>query len=336
LTTKEIFSSTSVRLENNRDTSVGFRSTLLVFPFNHQGEGCLAKGPPISATGGSSLIQAGKLSQRGLAIERISFDRTQIRDKELRQCKLDGISFRDAELADCAFFHTRFTDCYFKNTSFKRVRFIDCFFEHCDFDGAVFLECGLEYSEFRLSRIAYRQIEECLPTGWQNVLFRLARSLRMNAQSMGDYDEYRRFLSLELEASERHFLYMFTKYDGYYQKYRFVDRLRALKSWIVMLLDRWLWGHGESWTRVLFFAIAVVMVFAVIFRYSSAASGGMPDGSNFWTCLAFSVSNFLTMSFQNGGTKNALTQSLVLAEAALGLLSFGLLVTSLYARISKR
>jgi len=253
----------------------------------------------------------------------------------LRQCLLEGLSLKGAELTDCAFFHTHFTDCYFKDASLTRVRFIDCFFEHCDFDGAVFSNCGLEYSEFRNCRIAYDQIESCLPQSWQNVLFRLARSLRVNAHSMGDYDEYRKFLSLELMASETHYKYMFTKYDGYYKKYRPVDRLRGLQKWTTMKVDRLLWGHGEKWTRVLLVAIAVVFVFALMFRYA-AGIRNMPQGANFWNYLALSASNFMTLAYENAAPADGFARFLQISEAALGLLFFGLLVTSLYVRISKR
>lgn len=296
----------------------------------------MSKGAADPATADFGLLQKGQVSQQGLVIERISYEKARIQEKVLRRCRLEGLSFKNAELSDCAFFHARFKDCYFKNASLRRVRFIDCFFEHCDFDGTVFSNCGLEYSEFRFCRITHDQIETCLPKNWQNVLFRLARSLRMNAQSMGDYEEYRKFLFLELAASETHFRYMFTKFDGYYKKYRPVDRLRAFQTWARMWIDRLFWGHGEKWTRVLLVAGAVVLVFAFIFRYAGVAIRNMPEGATFWSYLAFSASNFMTLAYQNAAPASRFAQFLVISEAALGLLFFGLLVTSLYVGISKR
>lgn len=288
-----------------------------------------------SAASELGLLHEGESPQQGLLIERVPYENARIRGKVLRQCRLEGLTLKGTQLTDCAFFHTRFTDCYFKDASLTRVRFIDCFFEHCDFDGAVLSNCAFEYSEFRNCRIAYDQIESCLPESWQNLRFRLARSLRMNAHSMGDYDEYRKFLSLELMASETHYKYVFTKYDGYYKKYRPIDRLRALQKWTTLKVDRLLWGHGEKWTRVLLAATVVVLVFAFAFRYVVQVRN-MPQGANLLNYLAFSASNFLTLTYENAAPAEGFARFLQISEAALGLLFFGLLVTSLYVRISKR
>ncbi len=157
----------------------------------------------------------------------------------------------------------------------------------------------------------------------------------MNAHSMGDYDEYRKFLSLELAASETHYKFMFIKYDGYYKKYSFIDRLKALQKWTTMKLDRFLWGHGEKWTRVLLAATAVVLVFALIFRYAVEIKN-MPMDANIWNYVAFSASNFMTLAYEDAAPADGLARFLQILEAGLGLLFFGLLVTSLYVRISKR
>lgn len=281
------------------------------------------------------LKQKADSSQCGILLERISYENTQVHDKAFTLCHFDGVNLKGAQLTNVTFSHSRFTDCYFKNASLTRVRFIDCFFDHCDFDGAVLSGCGFEYSEFRNSRIVYDQIESCLPRAWQNVLFRLARSLRVNAHSVGDYGEYRKFLSLELMASETHYKQMFTKYDGYYKKYRPIDRLRAAREWATMRIDRFLWGHGEHWTRVLLVGGALVVGFAFLFRYGTEVQN-MPTRASFWNYLAFSASNFMTLTYDNAVPADGFARFLQISEAALGLLFFGLLVTSLYVRISKR
>ena len=282
-----------------------------------------------------SLVSRGPSSVEGALIQRASYSGQSIEQKTLRQCRLENLAFKSAELSDCAFTHSRFTDCYFKDASITRVQFIDCYFDHCDFDGATFSNCTFEYSEFRDCRIEYDQIQSCLPNNWQNVLVRLARSLRVNAHSMGDHEQYRRFLSLELMASETHFKYVFTRFDGYYQKYGVVDRFRAFRKWASMVLDRVLWGHGERWTRVLLIAAAVVPAFAFVFQHIAPVTN-MPPGATFWNFLAFSACNFLTLTYGTAEPGSGVARALQISEAALGLLLFGLLITSLYVRISKR
>jgi hypothetical protein len=152
---------------------------------------------------------------------------------------------------------------------------------------------------------------------------------------MGDYEEYRRFLSLELMASETHYKYVFTRFDGYYQKYRIVDRIQAFRKWTSMVVDRLLWGHGEKWTRVLLIAAAVVIIFAFAFQYVLPVKG-MPQESGFWNFLAFSACNFFTISYGTAEPGSGTARALQVTETALGLLLFGLLITSLYVRISKR
>jgi hypothetical protein len=294
----------------------------------------LSQNPAKPASGEAGLLNEGKSSYQGQIFQRLTYEKDRIREKVLRQCFVNGVSFKATQLSDCDFFHTRFTDCYFKKASLTRVRFIDCFFERCDFDGAAFSSCGFEYSEFRDCRVDYEQIQDCLPQ-WQNVLFRLARSLRVNARSMGDYEEYRKFLSLELTASEMHYKFMFTKYGGYYKKYRPAERLKALWRWAAMKLDRLLWGHGEKWTRVLAVAGTVIIIFALVFRYAVGIAN-MPHGASIWNYVAFSASNFMTLPYDNAAPVGGLARFLQISEAGLGLIFFGLLVTSLYVRISKR
>lgn len=283
----------------------------------------------------SPLVSRGSSLIDGALIERASYTGSSIDRKTLRQCRLENLNLKRAELTDCSFIHSRFTDCYFKDALVTRVRFVDCYFDHCDFDGAVFSNCSFEYSEFRDCRIEYGQIQSCLPHNWQNVLVRLARSLRVNAHSMGDNEQYRKFLSLELMASETHYKYVFTRFDGYYEKYSIVDRFRAFRKWTSMVIDRLLWGHGERWTRVLLIAAGVIVVFALAFQYFVRIAD-MPQGSGFWNFLAFSACNFLTISYGRAEPGSGTARILQISETALGLLLFGLLITSLYVRISKR
>jgi Pentapeptide repeats (9 copies) len=289
---------------------------------------------PRSFEGPVMVSNAGDSLHDGMILVRQALDQSSIKDKRVSRCVFEGITFKAIKIHSCRFVHSRFSDCYFKDATFNDVEFIDCFFERCDFDGATFTNCGLEYSEFDHTKVEYRQIQDCLPK-WDNVRFRLARSLRKNAESMGDSTEYRLFLRLELTASETHLWNTFTKFDGYYKKYRPIDRIRALRKWIGMTLDRLVWGYGENWTRLVALAAIIVAIFAFAFRYTSAQVERMP-GTTLWHFFAFSASSFLTVPYQEAVASNWWAQFLVCLEAALGLVVFGFLITSLYVRTSRR
>jgi len=193
----------------------------------------------------------------------------------------------------------------------------------------------MEYSEFLNSRIKYSQLSGCLPK-WPNVLLRFARSLRKNAQSLGDAEEYRKFLSLELEASEQHDLNVFTKYDNYYQKYRFLERVAAFRRWLFMKAERLVWGHGERWSRVLWTAALAAVFFALLLQLTHARLQNMPTSPTFWNFLALSVSKLLGVDYGVVTPASGWARFLFLGERATGFVVLGFLVTSLYLRISKR
>lgn len=281
------------------------------------------------------LVAKGRVSEEGIILECVSCENQRISQKTITRSRIVSVSFKEAEFQDCSFSHTVFIDCYFRGAKFTKTTFNGCFFERCNFDGARIANCDFEYSEFSLCRIAYSQLEDCFPK-WQNVLLRFARSLRKNAESTGDPEEYRKFLSLELRASEIHYRHMFTKFDGYYKKYRVIDRIRAFKRWASMEVDRVLWGYGESWTRVVLCGVIVIFLFALGFRYTGADMRNMPQDAGFWSFLALSASNFMSVGYDNVTAGNAWARFLAITEGAVGLIVFGFLVTSLYLRISKR
>jgi len=243
-------------------------------------------------------------------------------------------NFKDAEVQHCDFYHTRFVHCYFRGTSFSGTRFRGCLFDSCNFEGAKFHDCDFDYSEFIRSQVKYGQLSGCFPS-WPNVLLRLARSLRKNAESLGDTDEYREFLSLELKASEQHDWNVVTKYDNYYQKYRVIERVRALRRLCFMKIERWVWGHGESWSRVMWTAAIVALVFAVLFRFTGAEIKNMP-GSSFLNFVGLSVSNLTGLDYGNSAPANTWARLLIIGERGAGLVVFGFLVTTLYLKISRR
>ncbi len=282
-----------------------------------------------------SSVKPGRPSETGALFQRLSFEKQRIEDKAFVRCRFEDAYFKEAELLHCEFHHTRFVHCYFRAANFSGTNFRGCLFDFCNFEGAKFHDCDLEYSEFLNSRIKYSQLSGCFPK-WPNVLLRFARNLRKNAQSLGDAEEYRRFLSLELQASEQHDLNVFTKYDNYYHKYSFMERVAAFKRWLFTKVDRLVWGHGERWSRVLWTAALVAVFFALLFQFTNAHLQNMPTNPTFWNFLAYSVSKLLGVDYGTVTPANGWARVLILGERVAGFIVLGFLVTSFYLRISKR
>lgn len=289
----------------------------------------------VTSQSSHSLVKSGEAVEKALLIERATFDRKQISQKTVIQCRVEDSYFKEADFRRCNFLHTRFVRCYFRGASFSNSTFQGCFFDSCNFDGAKFHDCRLEYSEFVQTQIKYAQISGCLPH-WPNVLLRLARSLRKNAESLGDSEEYRRFLSLELSASQQHNWDVLTKFDNYYEKYKVIDRIRALRNCVVDTIERLVWGYGEKWSRVLWTGAIVSLLYALALRFSNAQVNNIPDGATIWTYLSLSIGNLLATDYHSAYPANTLAWALLLSERAIGFVIFGFLVTSLYVRISKR
>jgi hypothetical protein len=279
-------------------------------------------------------VEPARGTERGLLFERVSFESQAIKLKDYIQCRFEDAYFKEAQFHHCDFYHTRFVNCYFRGASFSGTNFRGCLFDSCNFEGAKFHDCDLEYSEFSNSRIKYGQLSGCFPK-WPNVLLRFARSLRKNAESLGDREEHRKFLFLELQASELHDLNVFTKYDNYYQKYTFVERVGALKRWVLTWIERLVWGHGEKWSRVIWTAVVIACFFAVLLRFTDARFQNMPN-QTFWNLLGISVGNMVGANYVTIAPANTWARVVLLSERASGLVVFGFLIASLYRRISKR
>lgn len=273
----------------------------------------------------------------GATFEDIALDRQRLRDKSLLRSRFIRCGFKEAQLEGCELNHSKFYECYFRKTCFRRVSFVGCEFKDCRFDEAEFDNCQLDNAEFSNCSITYDQIQPCLPQR-QNILWRLARNLRVNAQNRGESEDARRFLLAELRASEIHnFKKAFAWTEPYYRrKYRGVDRIIGGWNWAVSKISSFCWGHGELPSRVLRLAALVALLFAALYRWSNAAFHNFPEPQRFADFVGLSVAMLAGTSYGATVAANGPARVLTTTESAIGLVLFGLFVAALYRRISKR
>lgn len=284
------------------------------------------------------LLADGACSRERLVLTNELFDNGNIREKTVQRSRFVELGFKGAHFEDCIFNHSYFERCHFRKAFFKTVSFTNCFFRDCRFDEAEFLDCQFNFAEFENCSVTYDQLKSCLPT-MENILWKLARNLRVNAQNRGQTEDYRKFLLAEIRASETHnFKKAFAWSDPYYgKKYpRWEDRLIGLGSWLGLKFEGFFWGHGEVPLRVIRSAAIFIVAFAVLFRWTHAQIQNMPHNANFLEYLFFSAAMFTTVAYGDVVPASFGARVLATLDGACGLIVFGFLVAALYRRISKR
>lgn len=163
------------------------------------------------------------------------------------------------------FSYSIFERSYFHDCTFIDCKFIGCRLVESNFRGAKFQGCSFEYMAIRLTNISHKELLGNLPA-WTNAKRELMRSLRINADSMGDVEASKAFVREELSASREHLRKARECKEGYYFKNYSGFRNQVEVYWNSFwgFLDWHLWGHGE-YPHKLFLAVSAFIVLAAIF-----------------------------------------------------------------------
>ena len=265
-----------------------------------------------------------------------SLDNAVITEKTVLRSRFLESGFLKAQFRDCTFNHSYFERCYFRQAQFSDTSFIGCQFRDCRFDEAAFSACHFDHAEFDNCAITYSQLANSLP-GFHNVLWELARNLRVNAQNRGATEDSRAFLLQEIRASAtHHYKVAFGWNDPYFgPKYRWEQRWASFRKWAVSTIEGIVWGYGEVPIRVVWASSGIVLAFAIIYRWSGMAIRNMPQ-VGFLEHLGFSAATFATMNYGDVLADSAASRLTTTAEACLGLLFFGFLTAAAYRKISRR
>ena len=282
------------------------------------------------------LLNNGFNHRRGILIQGGKCDGSSIHDKEIVESRFVDIGFKASTIENCRFSHNLFERCYFKDASFTRVSFTGCDFKDCRFDDATFEDCTLDRAEFQNCSIRYDQIEPCFPR-YNNVLWALARNLRVNAQNRGQWEEYRLFLLREIKASSNHNKDKAFKRDAYHKKYRLRERWKGFRTWLSLVVEGFLWGYGEKPGRVLRTGVIIVIIYWLV---DWSLNVFTQKFQNLWDSgreyLELSISAFVFGPSNSSASLSFIGAALLVTERGLGLIIFGFFVTSLYRWISKR
>lgn len=174
----------------------------------------------------------------------------------------------------------------FKNVSFEHSIFDGCYFRGCVFDSCNFTGCrfigsNFHQSSFPGSRFDYANFERCqidsdVLTAWnpreENLKMRFARTLRMNFQQIGDAKAVNEAITLELYATSRHLLESWLSETEFYRKkYRGLHRIRQFIAWVEFWILHFIWGNGESVTKLLR-TILLSMFFIAIYDANATSN----------------------------------------------------------------
>jgi hypothetical protein len=264
-----------------------------------------------------------------------------VRGQDLRYSRIDNVGSAEVTYDGCNFSYSFMRRAYFRNAVFKKCKFIGCTFEDCNFRGAQFLECDFSYSRFENTYVDYQSIFFQLPK-YPNVRREFARSLRINAQGLGDSDgllkcfwyemqQEQIFLKEAAEGSEDHYK---TKYPG------LKNRLKYRWLYIRHRLAGAVWGHGESPIRVVLTSVVIWAVITVLILFAGPHIGAPDFAVTPIQSINYAVKQavFLMLNSPDEHYHADVTAAVLLkiAAALSGYTLFGLAVATITRRYVRR
>lgn len=258
-----------------------------------------------------------------------------VKEQELEEEDLAGLSFERHELvrvfavelvfSKVSFKQSLMDECYFRNCVFKNCDFTGANISRTNFQGADFIGCTFDYTTFHGTRIGLLPLSRNLPC-WENTKMQLAKNLRMNYASIGDYEGVNFAIKIELSSTREHLWKAAFSNEGYYRgKKEYAGLGRA--SYFLKYVSFWffdkLWGNGESPARMFISVPLILLIFAI----TNSLILVHPMGP-----LMMEVSSV----FLAGGTSAMLGFFATSALTLFRYIVIGLFVSSLVRRISRR
>lgn len=158
---------------------------------------------------------------------------------------------------------------------------------------------------------------------------RFARSLRMNFQQVGDAKAVNEAITQELDATARYLLESWRSEDEYHRKkYPRLLRVRQFLAWVEFWVLHFIWGNGESISKLLRTIIIVMMIIAI---YDANASSGSATILDYWESLKAAPAIFF-------GTLSRQSHTIAAASTivATRLIALSLLTALLVKRFGRR
>ena len=240
-----------------------------------------------------------------------------------------SVSAKGARFVNCDFSYTTFANCYFRGASFEDCDFTGCRFVDCNFSTATIVGCRLRYTRWDRTEIRKGTLLANLPSE-ANLAQKVLMQLRLNASSIGEYDDARYYLYEAEKRSRVHFVEIIKCRQDYYRdKYAVsVDRLLAPLRYARSLANHLLWGYGERPLLLSLWGLLLVIGFGVIHAYGEESIG-------LWSGIKLSLGSFASVVSGAGQPDQPLSIWRLL-ESLLGIVYIAFLAASLHRRVSTR
>lgn len=165
-----------------------------------------------------------------------------------------------------------FDTCYLRNCTFTDCNFTGAVFLNSQFNGTAFDNCDFKYARFDKTEFD-EDILRCCPS-WDNTKKQFAQSLRTNFRSLGESELERKAASIEISAELSHLYKSWGSNEGYYRsKYKSLTRIKMFFKWLSFKLLNFIWGNGESLSRLLLTTLiflSALMLLDIIYSEQSA------------------------------------------------------------------
>lgn len=201
-----------------------------------------------------------KISDRlvDVSSKKVENDQTTFHRKVLTRLSAIKVTFKNV-----SFYQTVFDTCYFNNCVFDSCSFVGCRFVACNLNQSTFPGCKFEYAIFERTQVD-DDILNSAPER-NNLKLKFARTLRMNYQQIGDAKAVNRAIIVELEATDIFLKESWSSNSDYYRKkYVGLSRIWQLAKWIEFRALDFIWGNGESVTKLLRSIIWVILGVAIL------------------------------------------------------------------------
>ncbi|MGD9841839.1 MAG: pentapeptide repeat-containing protein [Steroidobacteraceae bacterium] len=231
----------------------------------------------------------------------------------------------DKKFVNVSFKQSIIRDCYFRNCIFRDCDFTGAGITNSNFQGSDFVRCTFDYTTFSGTHISTIPLKRNLPSR-ENLKMHLAKSLRMNYASIGDYEGVTFAIDIEISATMEHLKKATFSREAYYRgkkEFSGFGRIEHGAKYLYYKFLSFLWGNGEKPLKM-FISIPILLgLLSVIFSYSVD------------TPIILSINETIHVFFIGGQSNKLGFVSSSLANI-MRYIALGLFVSSLVRRISRR
>ena len=261
-----------------------------------------------------------------------------------KRCGFFDLGLRMATVSECQFERCKFESTYLRDAKFERTDLTGSEFFKCNLAHATFSNCKLWYVEFRECELNYESLllDSVLPQEI-NQKRRILRSLRINANSMGEMKIAERIHLLELKAEREESWAIFTGSSDYFRaKTSGYGKFKALIAWAWNHTENFIWGFGLRPAALLRTAALLVLSFGTAtfclgstFWVPNDGNIG-PTGLTFFECVYVSTINFSTLGLGDYQPASVSAKLICMLEGTIGAVFLGLLAAAAYKKIVRK